>query len=197
MATQMKLFEFETHYREIREMTKASAFDAAAICVELLNESNVLAVNAGTREAQPIWFGDIVKRKMGIIGDSIPEVFVSDYAEQLKAVYDERARIKEIVEETGEFILKLIDSIGRPTIRGGAPAGFVRHDTAAGKSDTKTQLDMTYHKMLSVANQRRIVGEVTEDDYTAALTNVERAYQLLLTEVAGEPVVAGPEAKHE
>lgn len=152
--TQMPLFQ-ATHTTEYHwKMPKQSIHDVADVLLTLLRN--------GQGVESPVTFRDVVKANMGLCGDSVPDKLARVFADQVDAVTEERARIKDLIEDLGEFSLTVVDSLGRPAIRGGDPDGFLIRQSLAGYADARAQLGMAAGKIKAVARRGALSGSIDE-----------------------------------
>lgn len=158
---QLELFDAEERSRDFWEMSRAGVSDAAALLIELLREGN-----------ENVTFPMIVKRKMGLAGDSVPDALARTFADGVEAVAEERNRIRDAVEDAGEYRLCVVDQFSRPAIRGGAPYGFGLRQTAAGREDEMVQAHMTVAKLEKIANRRVNAGLLSAEDSSRVIEGV-------------------------
>lgn len=159
---QPSLFQGEEVTRRFWEMEKQSRAAAISITIVLLRETN-----GGT-----VTFHDIVKRRLGIAGDSIPEALAELYSDQFKMVRDSRHLIKDAIDEHGEFLLVVINAAGTSALRGGKPTGFALRSSMAGEADDRAQLDMTTGKLRARVIRERLAGLIGPSEEERALTLV-------------------------
>lgn len=146
---QPSLFEVHKRTRDVWEMSDDAISEAAAVTTELLRRADY---------GPALRFASIVKLKMGIEGNSIPDTMARAFADQLDAVTERRLDIKEAVEEQGEFLLALVDRHGRPAERsGGHVDGFVVRSSEAGINGARAQFQMGIGKVK--ANFHRLPAE--------------------------------------
>jgi hypothetical protein len=159
MAQQLS-FDFHRVTHDVYEMTDESISRAAVITILLLQEQLEQGITPIT-----VTFHDIVQRRLGIVGDTIPEALAELYAENLKAVRDERHAIMETIEADGNFVLAVVDSIGRPAIRGGGKpaAAFVLRGSEAGARDSQAQIRMAIGKLRHVVDRERHIGRLSPE----------------------------------
>lgn len=158
---QLELFDAQERSRDFWEMSRDGVSDAASLLVSLLEEGN-----------EKVTFGMIVKRKMGLTGDSVPDSLARTFADAIEAVTEERLRIKEAVEDLGAYRLCVIDQTNRSAIRGGAPFGFSLRESTVGEADERAQAEMTVAKVRKMAIRRVEAGKVSAEDSTRAIESV-------------------------
>ena len=105
MPAHQTAFQGEEVTRRYWDMGKRSRAEAVDILITLLRERQAHGHGQVT-------FYDIVKRKLGISGDSIPEALVEYCAEQFKMIRDARHLIKDAVDDLGEFTLVIVSHDG-------------------------------------------------------------------------------------
>jgi hypothetical protein len=167
----MMMFEAEHVTEESHwELSRDGASDAAAVLIELLREDSL----------RPRTFVEVVKRKMGLSGDTVPDGLARLFADQVDAVTMKRDRIKDIIEDTGEFQLRVTNADGQPAIRGGKPCAFALLQSDSGMADEQTQAQMTLSKVAALAKRRREAGKITDEQLDHAIDLTGEARRLLL-----------------
>jgi hypothetical protein len=158
---QLELFDAEERSKEFWEMSRGGVADAASLLIGLLREGS-----------ERVTFAMIVKRKMGLAGDSVPDALARTFADAIEAVTEERLRIKEAVEDFGEYRLCVIDQLNRSAIRGGPPAGFSLRESAVGRADEAVQAHMTVAKLEKIAKRRVSAGLLSAEESSRAIGGV-------------------------
>lgn len=157
----MDLFKAEEKTRTFWEMTRDGVREAADLVIELLQTGAELAS-----------FGAVVKRRMNLTGDTVPDAMARDYADALDAVAEERLRIKEMVEEGSSFRLCVVDQNDSPAVRGGKPFGFALRGSASGRLDEQVQAHMTVSKLQRIAERREQAGLLSAEEKNQAIGRV-------------------------
>jgi len=174
--TQIQLFEAHLTTRHAWELSRDGAREAADVLVELLR--------AGT---EVVTFSAIVKHKLGLSGDSVPDKMARAFADQVDAVYERRDYINAIVADTGEFQLTVVDALGRPAIRGGDPCGYAIRQSEAGARDTMAQVAMSTGKLRAVAKRQRLAGMIDQQTHDTLIGTVDQISRRLLPEATDVP----------
>lgn len=158
---QLELFEAEEKSRDFWEMSRNGVADAASLLIELLREGG-----------EVVTFANIVKRKMNLTGDTVPDALARTFADGIEAVTEERLRIKEAVEDAGEFRLCVVDRLNQSVMRGGPPFGFSHRHSTSGQADEAVQAHMTVAKLEKIATRRVSAGLLAADDSARILADV-------------------------
>lgn len=172
---QATLFEIEFKMVPVWEMSRLSAREAANILMLLLQ---------GDTPVEQVSFGEIVKHKMGLAGDMVPDSLARDYANQVDAVRQERLKIKEFVEETGDYRLAVIDEHGRSALRGGDPCAFALRGSVAGLLDTAAQWRMVAGNVRKVARDAQLTGLMSQQDQVAITAVIDAVGTKAITAAA-------------
>lgn len=147
----LAMFDVSKVIEERWSMPPEAVREAAEIVEQILLEGQTLVA-----------FRDIVKRRMGITTDAIPEPLARQYADQLEAVTAERLSIKEEVEDNeqgGNYRVCIVDRQGRPALRGGAPFGFAARHSSAGVADDRAQFDMVTGRLEALLEREQVDPE--------------------------------------
>jgi hypothetical protein len=174
MHHQMRLFDYKRVTVDMWEMTADSLSAAAGIAIALFQQQSERE-SAGGR----VTFHDIVKGRLGIEGESIPDSIAEIYAENLKAVRDERSGIRELIESAGIEVV-FVDEYGQTAVRsGGRPAtAFVLRSSDAGAADSGAQLRMAIGKVRRVVEREHRTGRISQPEHQrlcAAAADIESA----------------------
>jgi hypothetical protein len=158
---QLDLFEAKEKSRDFWEMSGHGVSDAASVLIEMLREGH-----------EVVTFSKIVKRKMNLTGDTVPDALARTFADGIEAVCEERLRIKEAVEDAGEFNLCVVDNANRSVLRGGYPYAFSHRRSVSGQEDESVQTQMTIAKLAHAANRRVRAGLLSQEDSSEMIDGV-------------------------
>jgi hypothetical protein len=165
VAKQAKLrWEMEKETREVWKMSKDSIKNAAAIVIELFKKGNSV-----------VTYSDVVRTSLDITTPDIPEAFVRAFSNQLEALTEEQWKVKQAVEDGGEFRLLSLDSKGRDTWSGdSACVAFGLYESKAGELGETAQIKATVGKLRAVGNRRIERLGSNGDTFGQALAEIEK-----------------------
>ena len=176
--TQMEFRTFaavQRTHQSYWELTREGVAQAADIVAELLRHD----------PGRTITYGDIVKAKMEIDGDTVPDKLARTYADQVDAITEARTAIRDSLSDRDIFHLRSIDANGAPCIRGGDPNGFVLAASAAGIVDDDAQAQMTIAKLDAIASRRRLFDQLDDEGLARLKAISSEAKGLLLGTTVG------------
>jgi uncharacterized protein (DUF2249 family) len=145
IAKQTKLrWDMERETREVWKMSKESLKDAASIITELLKKGSTI-----------VTFSDVVRISLDISTPDIPEHYVHAFSNQLEALTEEQWKVRQLIEQAGEFRLVTLNSKGRDTWSGdSSAAAFGLYESPAGELGEIAQLKAAIGKLKTVGNRR-------------------------------------------
>ena len=146
------------------KMSKNSLREAADITIRLFQGG-----------ANIVQFTDVVRASLEIQTENIPEVFVQAFSNQLEALTEEQWKIKQLVDESGEFRLVTLDGQGRDTFSGdNAAASFGLYESPAGEAGEVAQLKAAFGKLRSLGSRRFERIGSNGDTFGQVVSEIER-----------------------